>query len=78
MRSASGYGSGRRISAFVTLKIALFAPIPMASDSTATAVKPRDFASTRSPCRRSFHQVSISRSGRGEATGDARMFWLAD
>jgi hypothetical protein len=38
--------------------MALFAPIPMASESTATTVKPRDFASTRSPCLMSFRQLS--------------------
>ena len=39
-RSASWYGSGRSSSALATLKIAVLAPTPMASDSTAAAVKP--------------------------------------
>jgi hypothetical protein len=38
IRSASSYGSGRSSNAFVTLKIAVLAPIPNASDATATAV----------------------------------------
>jgi hypothetical protein len=44
-RSASGNGSGRSSTAFTTLKIALVAPIPSASVSAATSVKPGDCAS---------------------------------
>ena len=36
-------------SAFVTLKMALFAPIPIASERMATAVKPRDFGEHAQP-----------------------------
>jgi hypothetical protein len=39
-RSGSGYGSGLRRSALTTLKIAVVAPMPIASDSTMTKVKP--------------------------------------
>ena len=39
-RSGSGKGSGRRRTAFTTLKMAVLAPIPNASASTATAAKP--------------------------------------
>ena len=39
-RSASAYGSGRSSTAFTTLKMAVVAPIPSASVSTATSVKP--------------------------------------
>jgi hypothetical protein len=40
MRSASGYGSGRRMTLLTTLKIAVVAPIPRARVMTATAVNP--------------------------------------
>ena len=69
MRSACGYGSGRRSSAFVTLKIALFAPMPIASERTATAVKPRDLASTRNPCRTSCRQLSSETVRSGMSIG---------
>ena len=36
-RSGSGYGSGSSNSALTTLKIALLAPMPMASEPTITA-----------------------------------------
>ncbi len=39
-RSAFAYGSGRSRSALVTLKIAVLAPMPIASDSNAAAAKP--------------------------------------
>ena len=39
-RSGSAHGSGRSSTAFTTLKIAAFAPMPSASVSTATAAKP--------------------------------------
>ena len=39
-RSGSLYGSGFNSSALATLKIAEFAPMPSASDSTAAAVRP--------------------------------------
>ena len=42
MASDPGYGSGRSSTPFTTLKIAVFAPMPSASVSTATTVKPRD------------------------------------
>ena len=37
-RSGSGYGSGFSSSALTTLKIALLAPMPIASDATITSV----------------------------------------
>jgi hypothetical protein len=46
--SDSGYGSGRSSTAFTTLKMAVFAPIPSASATTAMMVKPGAFASMRS------------------------------
>ena len=39
-RSGSGYGSGSSISAFTTLKMAVFAPMPIASEATMTSVRP--------------------------------------
>jgi hypothetical protein len=46
-RSESANGSARSISAWTTEKMAVFAPMPKASASTATAVKPGLFQSTR-------------------------------
>ena len=46
-RSGSAYGSGRSSTAFRTLKIAVLAPIPSASVSSATAVKPGARSSRR-------------------------------
>ena len=39
-RSGSGYGSGLSISALTTLKTAVLAPMPIASDATITNVRP--------------------------------------
>jgi hypothetical protein len=59
MRSGSGYDSGRRISAFATLKTAALAPKAIASDSTAAAVNAGAPASRRRACRTSCRQMSI-------------------
>ena len=40
-RSGSGYGSGFSSSALTTLKIAVLAPMPIASDATMTSVSAR-------------------------------------
>ena len=52
-KSASSWafltGSGRNISALIKLKIAVLAPIPNASESAATAVKPGLLRSVRIP-----------------------------
>src|SRR4051794_8815083 len=53
-RLASGYGSGRNKTASVTLKIAVFAPIPRARVSTATATKPGLLRNSRDAKRISF------------------------
>jgi hypothetical protein len=42
-------GKGRKSTVFTTLKIAVFAPMPSASVTTATAVKPGFLASIRKP-----------------------------
>src|SRR5205823_8931872 len=54
--SRSGFlkGSGRSNTALTTLKIAVFAPMPSASVSTATAVKPGFFSNWRRANLRSF------------------------
>src|SRR6266540_3381616 len=46
-RPGSLNGGGRSSTALTTLKIAVFAPMPSASVSTATAVKPGFFSSWR-------------------------------
>src|SRR6185295_849197 len=51
-RSASLYGSGCRSRALATLKIDVLAPIPMASDSSAAAVKPGFLTNPRTAYRR--------------------------
>jgi hypothetical protein len=48
-RLGSGYASGRRSTPFTTLKMAVFAPMPSASASIATAVKPGFFRNVRNP-----------------------------
>src|SRR5881394_3695611 len=53
-RSGSWNGGGRRTTALITLKIAVLAPMPRASVSTATAVKPGFFSNWRKANLRSF------------------------
>src|SRR5213075_1194318 len=53
-RPGSLNGGGRSSTALNTLKIAVFAPMPSASVSTATAVKPGFFSSWRKANLRSF------------------------
>jgi hypothetical protein len=48
-RSGSGNGRGLRRTALTTLKIAVVAPIPSASATTATTAKPGLLASVRMP-----------------------------
>src|SRR5690349_11560150 len=52
-RPESGKGSGRNSTEYTTEKIALLAPMPSASASTAMAVKPGDLKSTRDAYLRS-------------------------
>ena len=47
--SGAGNGSGFKRTALTTLKMAVFAPIPSASVSTATSVKPGCLISWRNP-----------------------------
>ena len=51
--SGSLYGSGRRITACTTLKMAVFAPIPSACVTMVTAVNPGLFQSIRIANRKS-------------------------
>src|ERR1051325_3818905 len=53
-RSASGTGNGRRAIELNKAKMAEFTPMPSASVSTATAVKPGFFSSWRMANLRSF------------------------
>src|SRR6185312_16389705 len=60
-RSDSGYASGRNSTASTTLKMAVFAPMPSASVSTATAVKPGFFSNWRKANLRSFMAQRLHR-----------------
>jgi hypothetical protein len=51
--SGSGKGSGRKIAASTTENIAVFAPIPSASTSTAAIVNPGERRSRRRAYRKS-------------------------
>src|SRR3954471_10634805 len=71
MRSASLNGNGRSSMVSITLKMALFAPIPSASVAIAMKVKPGDFSNMRTAYFRSFiaqgfHGLNIHRATRGE------------
>ena len=59
--SGSRTGTVRHISAFSRLKIAVFAPIPSASDKVTAAVKPRFFDSTRPAYRISLIRLTSFR-----------------
>ena len=61
MRSESAKGKGRRITVLTTVKIAVFAAMPMASAATAVIVKLGLCRKMRSECRRSLKQDSIPR-----------------
>src|SRR5437879_2521359 len=60
-RSAFGKGRRRKRTALITLNTAVFAPIPSASVSTATAVKPGFFSSWRKANLRSLITQSLDR-----------------
>src|SRR5207302_6555505 len=71
--SCSGFltGSILRSTASIRLKIAVLAPMPSASVSTATAVKPGFLSSWRKANLRSFitqclHRIDIRRTARGD------------
>ena len=56
--SGFGKGSGRSSTAFTTLKMAVFAPMPRARVRPTTAVKPGLLPSMRAPYRKSWIRVS--------------------
>src|SRR5437667_12662059 len=73
--SGSRNGNGRRSTAFMTLKIAVCAPMPSASVSTATAVKPGFFSSWRKANFRSFitqclHRINFRCAAGGQPAGE--------
>src|SRR5215471_3744514 len=57
IRSAPRYGNGRYRSAFITLKIVLFTPIPKARDATTTHTKPGFLRRLRAAYLRSLIKV---------------------
>ena len=61
-RSGSGYGSGLSKSALTTLKTAVFAPIPIASDATTTKVRPALRLNVRRAYRMSCRKSVMGRS----------------
>src|SRR2546425_1147383 len=76
-RSGSRYGRGCNNTALTTLKIAVFAPMPSASVSTATAVKPGFFNSSRkanfkSFIAQSFDRIGVGRVARGKQASHER------
>lgn len=63
-RAGSRTGSMRSITASIRLKIAVFAPMPSASDRTATAAKAGLRRSVRTAYRRSWNRSPIQRTPR--------------
>src|SRR5881296_1898923 len=73
-RPGSLNGGGRSSTALITLKTAVLAPMPSASVSTATAVKPGFFSSWRKANLRSFitqrlHRIDFCSATGGHVTG---------
>src|SRR5437879_3690193 len=60
-RSAAGKGNDRSTTPLTTLKMAVVAPMPSASVSTATAVKPGFFTNCRTANLRSFISQRLHR-----------------
>src|SRR5437667_8792358 len=74
-RPASKYGNGRIRTASTALKMAVFAPMPSANVSTATAVKPGFFSSWRKANFRSFitqclHRIDFRCAAGGQPAGE--------
>src|SRR6266436_2453459 len=77
IRSASGYGSGRSNTALTMLKIAVFAPMPSASVTIATAENAGFLINCRKASRRLLitkgdHRIDASRATRRDKTGRGR------
>src|SRR5262245_28549085 len=64
---ARSTGSGFRNSVLTSVKIAVFTPIPSASDATAAAVKAGDRRNVRSAKRTSFQSCSMPSHGSAPA-----------
>ena len=71
-RSGSRYWSGSSSVAYTTLKMAVLPPMPSASASNATAVKPGLFASMRRPYRTSRQMLFIGCTSRPASPPAAR------
>ena len=67
-RSGSGYASGRSITPFTMLKMAVLAPMPSANVRHATMLKTGDRASERAEYRTSRQSISIQMPGRTSRT----------
>src|SRR5262249_32848561 len=72
-RSGSSYRRGRKSSALATLKMEVFAPIPIATDNTAVAANPGFLAKERRAKRRSC----IHRFMPGHASMAQRTSWIS-
>src|SRR5579871_4329089 len=79
-RSGSSYGRGRNSRAFATLKMEVFAPMPIASDNTAASVNQGLLANERRANRMSCIQVFIGWSCKhATPTSDVRgAVWFLD
>src|SRR6266478_7481538 len=76
-RSGSLKGNGRSNTPLTTLKMAVFAPMPRASVSTATAVKPGFFSNWRKANLMSFitqrlNRIDLRGPARGQPAGEKR------
>src|SRR5437868_9115468 len=70
-------GSEWNITALITLKIAVLAPMPSASVATAMAVNAGDFASRRNPYRASCRSVvTLSKSLIVPPPSSYAIFWI--
>src|ERR1700681_2330738 len=72
-RAGSRYGSGRRRTPLTTLKIAAFAPMPSASVTRATTVRPGRFASLRKAKETSSQKSCTRHLRRGGPAGAGRV-----
>src|SRR5437763_8824096 len=73
MRSASGYGRGRKSTASTTLKIAVQAPMPSASETTAAAVKAGRVRNMRAAYLRSCHKLFMTHASSFISQGNHRI-----
>src|SRR5262249_11947835 len=76
-RPGSPYGSGCKRTAFTTLKIAEFAPMPSASVSTATVANPKFLRSSRAANRTSCRSADIRAVLPGVVSTMSRRGWAS-